>query len=387
MKAPTAHRDPPLVAHIVFRFDYGGLENGVANVVNALSGQSFRHAVIALTEVTEFRDRLIDDVQVFALGKKPGKDLGAYRRLYGLLRRLKPVVVHTRNIGTLDCLFIAFLARVPIRIHGEHGWDVLDPDGTRPKYRWLRRILSLFVHQFVTVSEDLRTWLVTVVGIGARKVTHIYNGVDTQRFRPRQPTIAGPLPTWFNDPQAVVIGSVTRFSEIKDPLNLVEAFIELSARPGSSKLRVRLVMLGDGELRQQALTRLAAAELTDVAWLPGSRDDVADILPMMDIFVLASFREGISNTILEAMATGLPVVATDTGGNRELVAEGITGMLIPTADSGALAGALAKYLDNERLREAHGSAARARAVEHFSIASMIANYGQLYATRLAAKGI
>ena len=94
----------PLIAHIVYRFDYGGLENGLVNLINATQGESFRHCVIALTEATDFRKRLqVPDVAVHALGKKPGKDFATYIRLYRLLRRLCPAILHTRNFGTLDC--------------------------------------------------------------------------------------------------------------------------------------------------------------------------------------------------------------------------------------------------------------------------------------------
>lgn len=376
-----------LIVHIVFRFDYGGLENGVTNLINSLSDGSLRHAVIALTEATKFKRRLNDDVPVFALKKMPGKDLAVYYRLYKLLRKLKPTVVHTRNIGTLDCSIIAFLARVPIRIHSEHGWDVSDPDGTNMKYRWLRKILSRFVHRFVTVSADLHEWLVTVVGIPAKKVTQICNGVDTQRFCPGRSSAAMGLPSWFGDVNTVVIGTVTRFSAIKDPMNLIEAFIELCGRENAATPGIRLAMLGDGELHNKALTRLEEEGLVDVAWLPGSRDDVAELLGGMDVFALASFREGISNTLLEAMASGLPVVATDTGGNRELVDSGTTGALVPPADSSALAAALATYVANKDLRHAHGSASRERTVDEFSLNVMVGKYRNLYASALRVKGI
>jgi len=373
------------IVHIVFRLDYGGLENGVVNIVNGLSDSHDKHIVIALTEATDFRRRLNKDVQLVSLHKKPGKDFLAYFRLYKLLRKLRPNIVHTRNIGTLDCAFVAFLARIPIRIHGEHGWDVFDPNGTNAKYRWLRRILSCFVRRFVTVSADLREWLVFTVGISAKKVTHIYNGVDTRRFRPRRSQATTGLPTWLDDGEMIVVGTVTRFSAIKDPMNLVEAFISLCGAQNAVTPFVRLVMLGDGTLHNQAVERLREAGLGDKAWLPGSRDDVAEILARIDVFVLASFREGISNTILEAMATGLPVVATDTGGNRELVESGITGALVPTEDPIALATALATYVDDKSLREAHGRASRERAIGSFSISAMVENYGNLYKEELAVR--
>ncbi len=384
MSTRSTIADLPLVVHIVFRFDYGGLENGVANVVNALTGRDSRHAIIALTEATEFRKRLRRDVQVFALGKKPGKDPAAYLRLYRLLRRLKPTIVHTRNIGTLDCAFIAFLARVPVRIHGEHGWDVFDPDGTSRKYRLLRMAMAPFVQRFITVSQDLREWLVNAVGIPSRKVSHICNGVDTDRFRATSGIDSATLAPCFGDPDTIVIGTVTRFSRIKDPMNLVEAFIKVQRTSLPGGPRICLAMLGDGELRTPALERLAEAELDDRAWLPGSRDDIPELLGIMDVFVLASYREGISNTILEAMASGLPVVATNTGGNGELVDNGATGALVPPADSDALADTLMRYVRDRTLREKHGEASRARAVTRFSIATMVNKYSSLYSQALAA---
>jgi len=384
--SPCARSDLPLIAHIVFRFDYGGLENGVVNVVNGLAGKPFRHVVIAMSETTEFADRLRDGVSVFAIGKKPGKDPAAYLRLYRLLRRLRPAVVHTRNFGTLDCSFIAFLARVPVRIHGEHGWDVYDPDGKNPRYQRLRRLLNPFVNRFVTVSGHLQRWLVEVVGIGGRKVTHICNGVDIERFRPRSYDDRSALPAAFASDGQVIVGTVTRFSPIKDPLNLVEAFVALSEQKESVRRDLRLVMIGDGELLGAARQKLAAAGLAKVSWLPGSRDDVPELLRSMDIFVLGSLREGISNTILEAMATGLPVIASDTGGNVELVREGSNGVLVAPGNRAALAKAISDYVSDPERRLRHGRASRDRVVSRFSIERMVEEYRALYADALGMQG-
>jgi len=362
-----------LVAHIVFRFDYGGLENGVVNVINGLSSKSCRHAVIALTEATEFADRLTEGVSVYSLNKKPGKDPGAYVRLYKLLRKLRPDIVHTRNIGTMDCAFVAFLARVPVRIHGEHGWDIYDPDGTNPKYRIMRRVLHRFVNRIVTVSEDLKSWLLNSVRVPTRKVLHICNGVDIERFRPSG-----------GEPRArdVIVGSVTRFSEIKDPLNLVSAFIELRRTGVAAKLH----MIGDGEMRAEALYKLRDAGLEADAWLPGSRDDIPEQLRSMDVFVLGSFREGISNTVLEAMASGLPVIASDTGGNKELIADGVNGVLVPPGDYKALAVAIRDYVQDRERRRRHGLASRDRVLSLFSLTTMVENYAQLYRSVLGLQG-
>ena len=372
---------PVHVVHIVFRFDYGGLENGVVNVVNALHGPSQRHSIVALTEVTSFRDRLVPGIDVHALGKQPGRDFGAYRRLHRLLRELRPDIVHTRNIGTMDCAFVAFAAGVPIRIHGEHGWDVADPDGTRAKYRWFRRVFNPFVTRFVTVSRHLADWLADTVGISPRKIQHICNGVDVGRFSPAEQMPPPDAPAWVHEPATVVIGSVCRFSAIKDPLNLVDAFIRLAGNDAGARLG--LVMAGDGPLRADAEARLAASGLAARSWLPGSRDDIPAILGSLDVFVLGSLREGISNTILEAMASGLPVVATATGGNVELVDPARNGGLVPPGDAGALAAAISTYVNDPERRSNHSHASRTMAESTFSLTTMIGNYRALYREALA----
>jgi sugar transferase (PEP-CTERM/EpsH1 system associated) len=335
------------------------------NIVNNLSDGDFRHVVIALTEATAFAERLDASVAVHSINKQPGKDPRAYLRLYKLLRQLQPDIVHTRNIGTMDCLLVAFLARIPVRIHGEHGWDVHDPDGTNPRYRRMRQVLHRLAHRIVTVSADLKTWLEDVVGIPAGKIRHICNGVDPVRFHPRSDGArSNPL----------VVGSVSRFSAIKDPLNLVEAFIALR----QSGEAVRLVMIGDGELHATALRLLQDAGVAEFAWLPGSRDDIAEQLRSMDVFVLGSLREGISNTVLEAMASGLPVIASDTGGNPELVEKGVNGVLVPPGDRAALADAMRDYVQDEERRARHARASRDRVMSQFTIDSMVQNYRQLY---------
>ena len=377
----------PLVCHIVFRFDYGGLENGLVNLINGLPAAEFRHAIVALTEASEFRRRIArDDVEVHELHKRPGKDPRAYIRLHSLLRKLGPNIVHTRNIGTMDCAVVAALAGIPCRVHGEHGWDVHDPDGITPKYLRMRRMFGHFVRQFVTVSADLERWLVEKVGIEPGKVRRICNGVDTDRFSPRTGAGHGALESRF-PPGSVVFCSVTRFSEIKDPLNLVRAFVAARGRLLKCGIDARLMMVGDGPMRGAALELLTSSGCSGAAWLPGSRDDVAHLLASVDVFVLGSRREGISNTVLEAMASGLPVIASETGGNIELVQSGVTGALVPPGDSAALAQVVFDYACDAELRARQGAAARACAVHRFSLGRMIAEYRRLYLEECSRTGV
>jgi sugar transferase (PEP-CTERM/EpsH1 system associated) len=263
---------------------------------------------------------------------------------------------------------------------------VHDPDGTSRKYLALRRILGRFVHSFVAVSSDLEVWLKERVGIADRKVRRICNGVDTARFAPGgvrlQPPAWAPLTE-----ASVVMGSVTRFSDIKDPLNTVRAFVMARERLLQRGVDLRLIMAGEGSLRAAALALLQDSGHAAAAWLPGSLDDVRPLLSALDVFVLGSRREGISNTVLEAMASGLPVIASRTGGNLELVQPGRSGELVDVGDSQALADVVAAYATAPALRQQQGSAARERAEREYSLARMLRDYDNLYRAHCKRMGV
>jgi glycosyltransferase involved in cell wall biosynthesis len=230
----------------------------------------------------------------------------------------------------------------------------------------------------VAVSRDLERWLVHTVGIPAAKVQTIHNGVDTERFTD-EGRGAGRAALGVAD-DTLVIGTVGRLDPVKDQIGLLDAF---AALPSSD--RAVLVVVGDGPCRAALKARAARPDLASRVRFLGERGDVATLLPGFDVFALSSISEGISNTLLEAMACGLPVVATRTGGNPELVVPGVTGALVPVSDCRALARALATYGEDAHLRALHGKAGRERAVEHFSLGEMTCRHRDLYAT-LARRG-
>lgn len=376
----------PLVAHVVYRFDTGGLENGLVNLINHMPRGAYRHAVIALTQVTDFRQRVKrDDVQFIALDKPPGHAVKLYPRLAQVFRQLQPAVVHTRNLAALECALPAWWAGVPVRVHGEHGRDVEDMDGTSRKYQWLRRAYKPWVTHYVALSRDLAGYLSERVHVPAERLSQVYNGVDTQRFRPADgapPRIEGcPF-----DPQTHwLVGTVGRMQQVKDQPNLARAFVRLMAEQPALRERVRLVMLGGGPLREQVQRIVDEAGLSALCWLPGERSDVADVMRGLSCFALPSLAEGISNTILEAMASGLPVVATHVGGNAELVDEGSTGLIVPPGDPQALATAIGRLASDPGRAAAMGRAGRTRAVGQFSLEAMVARYQGIYDQQLRAR--
>jgi sugar transferase (PEP-CTERM/EpsH1 system associated) len=368
---------PPLIAHIIFRLDYGGLENGLVNLINRMPPDRYRHVIICLTDYNpEFRRRIQPPgVEVFALHKREGHDLGLYGRCWKLLRQLQPAIVHTRNLAALEMQLPALLAGVRARVHGEHGWD-RDPALMNPRHHRLRRGLRPLVSHYIALSGEIAGYLETRVGVAPARISRIINGVDTERFHPGQDR--SPLPPGFAPPGTVVIGTVGRLEKVKDQPNLVRAFIRLVESVPEARQRLRLVIIGEGSLRAEMESLLNEAGWRDLAWLPGARDDVPELLQTLDLFVLPSQAEGISNTILEAMACGLPVVATAVGGNAELVVDGETGRLVPASDPEALAAAIHEYVDAPERMLTHGAAGRRRIEEQFSMEAMVAAYLKVY---------
>ncbi len=373
-------RDPhPLVAHILHRFDTGGLENGVVNLINHMPAGSFRHMVVALTEVTDFKRRLHDpSVPCIALHKPPGHGARLYPKLWRLLRQHRPAIVHTRNLAALEMQAAAWAAGVPVRIHGEHGRDVGDFDGSSRKNQWSRRLMRPFVQQWVALSHDLASTLTGPVGIPSTRVQRICNGVDSERFHPAGGARAAIPGCPFTDPRLWLVGTVGRMQTVKNPVDLARAFVQVLAVAPALRERLRLVMVGEGPLRAQVAEVLQQAGAADLAWLPGERADVPAVMRGLDGFVLPSLAEGISNTILEAMASGLPVVATAVGGNPDLVAAGQTGLLVPAGKTDALAVALLQMAGDPAAAAAMGRAGRARVEQEFSLQVMVNAYQRLY---------
>lgn len=372
--------DPrPLIAHVVYHFGTGGMENGMVHLFNHLPPERFRHMVICLAGYGDFRQRITAQAVSFHdLGKRPGHDYTWMPRLYRLLGQHRPAILHTRNLNALEAQFVGAVRGIRGRLHGEHGRDVSDLHGRNWKYNLLRRAARHVVHHYIAVSQDLAGWLAHTIHVPAGRISQIYNGVDMARFRPRgaapRPHLA---PPGFFAGATCVIGSVGRMVAVKDYPTLTRAFIRLCQHsPDPSGLR--LVIVGDGPQRADCQALLQAAGLANQACFPGDRTDTPEWLRSFDLFVLPSLGEGISNTILEAMATGLPIVATRVGGTPELVREGENGSMVSPGDVTGLANLLADYVADPSRRQEEGRAGRRRVEQTFSWTRAAAAYQAVY---------
>jgi sugar transferase (PEP-CTERM/EpsH1 system associated) len=385
MNGTASAADPPLVMHLIYELGTGGLENGLVNIINRSDPARYRHAIVSLTRSGPFADRITaGSVEIVPLHKRPGHDLRVFFRVWRELRRLRPAILHTRNLAAFEMQLVGLLFPRLRKIHGEHGRDVYDLDGTNPRYRLLRKALRPFIDRYITVSRDLERWLVDCIGIRPVQVRQIYNGVDHERFRPRTGGRPAALPAGWLPADGVLIGTVGRLAEVKDQATLLRAFARVVEASPRLRERLRLVLVGDGPLAGSLRALVEELGIGPLVWMPGDRDDVPALLQGMDVFVLPSLAEGISNTILEAMACGLPVLATDTGGNPELVEPGHNGELFPVGDPAALAGRLRRLVEDPARMRRLGTEARDRVLQRFDWEVTVAQYLALYDEVLAA---
>ena len=339
-----------------------------------MSVRHYRHAVICLAGHTDYAKKISrPDVELHNLDRPLGNTLSTHLKLWKLLRRLRPAVVHTYNISTIEYNVTALLAGVPVRIHAEHGRDTVEIDGKHSKYNLLRRLLIPVIDAFVPVSADLNNWLRQTISVPEGKITLVPNGVDTKRYAPLiLQSDSGKLP------EKIWLGTVGRIDRIKNHIALLDAFQLLLDRFPAPRFDLRLAIVGDGPLLQVLRNRVSSESWGDRVWLPGARVDVADIMRSFSVFVLPSLSEATPVTILEAMATALPVVASRVGGVPQLVLNEQTGLLVERANPEALADGISSYIRDPQRRAWHGSAGRAHVLANYSIDEMVAGYDSLY---------
>jgi sugar transferase (PEP-CTERM/EpsH1 system associated) len=367
------------ICHILWSFRTGGLENGVVNLINQLPPAEFRHSIICLTGYdAAFFERITQqNVQIYCLNKRPGHDLGSFWRCFRLLRQLKPDICHSRNLAAMEYQLPAMLARVPLRVHGEHGWDLTDLAGQNKKYVLLKRLFKAVIHRYVSLSHEGKHYLQNKIGVKSNRLTLICNGVDTQRFKAALRS-KSTLPDTLATSNRLIFGSVGRIADVKNQQLLIAAYRELCQQDIAFKKSTALIVIGDGPARLNLQQQLVAAGLADQCWLPGDRNDIATILPGMSVFVLPSLAEGISNTILEAMACALPVIASNVGGNPELVEVNKTGWLFSSNNKNELKQLLLQCQQTPQHLQYLGNNARAVTEQKFSLDIMVSHYRNLY---------
>jgi sugar transferase (PEP-CTERM/EpsH1 system associated) len=347
------------IAHVSLGLEMGGMEKLLVEFARHADPKRYQLQFVCL----EGRGSLANEVEalgwpVEALGKRPGVRLGLILKLARLFRRLNLDVVHTHN--ETACIYgvpAARLARVPLVLNTRHGQGFA-PGGRRTRvFTFAARLAD----RVVCVSNDAAALSIRS-GIPQGRVTTILNGIDTQKFVFRGPCAMGP---------AIV---VARLVEAKNIDALIRAAVLI--RKQIPQFRVRIV--GDGPCRLALEALVAELGLQPSVAFIGEADDVPWQLQQASMFVLPSLSEGVSLSILEAMAAGLPVVATRVGGNLEVVHEGETGFLVPVQDPAKLAEAMVRLAADRELARRMGAAGRRRVESCFDVRAMVRAYEDLY---------
>jgi sugar transferase (PEP-CTERM/EpsH1 system associated) len=374
---------PLLVVHLVEKLGSAQTENGLLSLIRHLPAERYRHAIVCLHDAGHYQAGLREHgVDVINIHKRPDCcDPLHYVRLYRVLRRLQPDLIHTRNRSGLLAQVVALFAGVHRRVHAEHGREPSGDGAGGPGglgSRLLCRLLCPLIDHFIAVSSDLEHWLVDSIGAEPARVSQIANGVDSVQFHPRLGPAAAVGPPGFMQDNVFVLGSVGRMDGDGSQITLVEAFLRLIASPHPAHARLRLMIVGDGPERAECLAMLQRGGAAERAWLPGARADVPQLMRAMDLFVQPARAENRSNAILEAMASGLPVVATAVGGHTELVHPGFTGILVPPDSADLLAAAIADYCRIPAIAARHGARARSQVIARHSMPAMARDYLAVY---------
>jgi sugar transferase (PEP-CTERM/EpsH1 system associated) len=378
VSSPIAHkiRHTRLrVLHVLGRIDVGGTELNVRKLVQGLSEELYDHRICAIrgASLSAGQEWCAGMIPVFSGANENGPQL-AVARLARIMRAFRPHIVHSRNWGAIEAVTAARLARVPVAIHSEHGYEINMFDGLPLRRRVFRRFSYGLADAVFAVTRELRDYHARQAWVSPGRIRVIYNGVDTDRFQPR-PDLRAALRKRLELPaESFVVGSVGRLVRIKDYPTLFAAVTPLLG----CGIEARILLVGTGPELEPLKAKVNASPLNGKVIFMGLSHNVSQLMAALDVFVLPSLREGMSNTLLEAMASGLPVIATKVGGNPEIVEDGHSGILVPPGNSAEMSAWLQRLAASPDLRHQLGSAARRHILSRFTLARMLGEYDHLY---------
>lgn len=358
------------VCHVIHSFDHvGGAENVIISLLNNLDSTS-KHVVCSLTTIGQIKNRVNNkNVSYYALNKKEGNDPFLPYRLYKVFRKEKVSVVHLRGWATLlEGYIAAKLSRVSRIIYSEHGRHFEDVWHDKKLKIIVKRYLFSHVDRLMAVSSELKSELAKLYDI-KRYITVIRNGVDSAKFKPgEKKRLRNRLGF---DEYTPIIGIVGRLVPGKN----VHEFIDKI--PGY-KVKAQIVVVGDGPLLEIIKQQIVTCQLENQVCLLGSRNDVADLLRVFDLLAMPSQSEGLSNVIIEAMSTGLPVVGFNVGGNKELIDSNLGGYLCELNDWDDLFCKISALVEDQNLIRQFGDYNRKKIVDSFTLTNMYGSYEKLY---------
>ena len=350
------------VVHCVFSIGVGGQEVVILSLADRANRALFTPRVLCFEGAGELAPRFqARGIPVDVLDRRAGAgSFGTLIALHNYLRARRPAILHTHNPTPHQYGAIARVAAgIPVLVHTKHGRNQML--STRGK--WFERFAGRLTNAVVPVSSDAAAVARALERVPQHRIRVIHNGVDVAEIPPRADREAG----WR-------VVHVARLNVVKDQATLLHAArLVLDREP-----RFRLDVVGEGEMRPQLEQLATELRLGDAVRFHGFHDDVRPFLAASDLFVLSSLSEGIAITLLEAMAAALPVVATDVGGNREVVVHNETGLLVPAGNAAGLAAALLSVLGDPVTAKRMGAAGRERVATSFALKTTVDAYESLY---------
>lgn len=359
------------VLHLIQGLEIGGLEIMVVNLLERIDRFRYQPSVCCYDSLGSLAEDLSNkDIGVHLIMRKPGIDYLYPLKLGRFLRKNNIQILHLHNPTAFFYGSLAGkIARTPIIIYTEHGRDF----SSSIKVRIANRLLSRMADKIVVVAEYGKKYLVEHERTDERRILKIYNGIDPQKFgrNHNDKLMRRELGITDNQP---VIGIVARLDPIKNHACLIKAMKTVTA----SLPAAVLLVIGDGPQRHELERLTADLRLQNHIKFLGARSDIAELLSVLDVFVLSSFSEGLSLTLIEACAAAKPIVATDVGGNAEIVEHGINGLLVPSDRPEALAVAVLEILTDRKKAKQMGEAGRRKFEEEFTLDQMVKRYEDLY---------
>lgn len=360
------------IAHIVNQLYFAGKEAGIIKISSALDPSLFEIDILVLGRIHSDEQLTSAGLRQIELGKKPGNDPKIVFRLARLLRKNGYHIVYTHAWNTLlEGYFAAMLAGTPVKIHGEHGTF---------EHSWLKdRLQPLIWGRFdavTTVAGDLARRMRREFSYQKDNIRILYNGIDARIFYPCEEHRLA-FRNEYGVQQNFVVGTVGRFHPVKDHITLIRGFARFHRRVPAA----RLILVGgekNGPMQAQYRDVIRECQLDGSVLLLPPTPEIAKVINGFDVFALSSRSEGCSNVILEALACGVPVLATRVGGNPELIVDGSNGLLFESGDDEALDALLARVYDDSALRRKLREAGPAWVRKCFTFEATIANYRELY---------
>lgn len=362
----------PKVLHVVHALDPGGAQRLVIEMIRGMQGRRIDSFVCCLDRVGEWAAEVQSlGVPVTTLARKPGFHPVLGRRIAELARANRIDVLHCHQYSPFVYGSFARLLDPRLRlVFTEHG-RLADA-----RISWRRKMANRLLRRIpvrtVAVCEDLKAGMVQE-GFGSQDIEVVYNGI---RLGPR-PSLEMRRQARSSlglEHDALVIGTVARLDAVKDIPTLLQAHDALFRRFP----QLQLLILGDGPAQASLQEQAASMGHNHSVRFLGHRSDVRELLPAFDIYVNSSSYEGVSLSIVEAMAAELPVVATRVGGNPEVVLDGRTGLLVPKQENSILAEKIGSLLEDREMSRRFGEAGRRRAEEAFDLDRMIDFYLRIY---------